>query len=194
MSISAIYILSGIAGVAAAVLAFIFIIPESKRAKLNPFFAFLHDLFNFKTLFLERILKFLYVLATVTSVAMGSLMLFWVEERTHYVGSGWYNDIYETSYEWYGYYGILVLIFAPIAIRVFYEAIMMFILLVQNTIDINKKLGKEENTDAPVDAPVVEALAEEVPAEPQTPKMNFCIHCGGAVGEDNKCTKCGEQY
>lgn len=168
MPLEAIYVLAGLCGIAGAVLATIFIIPESKREKLtNPFFAFLHDLFNFKILFLEKILKFLYVLFTVTTIAAGSLMLFWVE-RTY------------DSYEWMGYNGILVLIFGPIFIRVVYELGMMFVVLVRNTSDIKKTLDKK--ADAAVEA------------KPETPEINFCTECGGAVGADKKCTKCGKQF
>ena len=173
MPLEAIYFLAGLAGIAAAVLATIFIIPESKREKLkHPFWIFLHDLFNFKVLFLERILKFLYVLATVTSIATGSLMLFWVEET------------YRDQYAWYGYYGVAVLLFAPLLIRMVYELGMMFILLVRNTSDIKKKLGQKDTPDV-VTAPE---------AEPQTPKIHYCTECGNPVGDDKKCTVCGKEY
>ncbi len=169
MPLEAIYVLGVLGGIAGAVLATIFIIPESKRAKLtNPFFAFLHDLFNFKILFLEKILKFLYVLSTLTTIAVGSLMIFWVE-KTYY-----------GNYEWMGYNGLFVLIFGPVFIRVIYELGMMFIVLVRNTSDIKKKL--DPKADAAVEA------------EPETPKINFCTECGGAVDADKKCTKCGKEY
>lgn len=194
MALSLIYILASLMGLAGAILVFIFVIPESKVAKVNnPFFTFLHDLFNFKNLLIEKILKFLYVLATVTSVIMGSLMLFWFEEESYYIGGGWYSDgYYETSYEWYGYYGLLVLILAPIMIRIFYEFVMMFVLLVQNTIDINKKLGAKKAAEAPVETPVEAAPVEEAPAK-EAPKANFCANCGSIVDENGNCTNCSQQ-
>ena len=48
-------ILGLILAVAATVLAFIFIIPSKKREKLGGFFRFLHDVFNFKFLIIEKI-------------------------------------------------------------------------------------------------------------------------------------------
>ena len=169
MPLEAIYVLGGLCGIAGAVLATIFIIPESRREKLtNPFFAFLHDLFNFKVLLLEKILKFFYVLSTVTTIAVGSLMFFWVEET------------YYGKYEWMGYNGLFVLIFGPVLIRVIYELCMMFVVLVRNTSDIKKKL--DQKADAAVEA------------EPETPKINFCTECGGVVDADKKCTKCGKEY
>ena len=84
------------------------------------------------------------------------------------------------KYEWMGYNGLFVLIFGPVLIRVIYELCMMFVVLVRNTSDIKKKL--DQKADAAVDA------------EPETPKINFCTECGGAVDADKKCTKCGKEY
>ena len=50
--------------IAATILAFIFIVPESKREKLNSFGKFLHDALNFKFLIVEKILQALYIFAT----------------------------------------------------------------------------------------------------------------------------------
>lgn len=159
-----VYFFAGLTGIAAAVLATIFIIPESNREKLkHPFWIFLHDLLNFKVLFLEKILKFVYVLVTVAAVATGSLMIF--------------RSLYD---------GVVMLVFAPVLIRVVYELGMMFIVLVRNTSDIKKKLDEKETPDT--------ATAPEAEAEHKTPEINFCIKCGGAVDADKKCTVCGKEY
>ena len=42
--------------VVATVLAFIFLVPEKRREKLNAFGKFLHDAFNFKYLIVEKVL------------------------------------------------------------------------------------------------------------------------------------------
>lgn len=170
MPASAIYLLSLVFGLTGAILAFIFLVPESKRAKLkHPFWVFLHNLFNFKSLLLEKILKFCYVFSTLASVVMGFFMLFWVEWD-----------------EWLGYYGFLVLLIAPITIRIMYEGMMMFILLVQNTININNKIG-QSGTEK-VATPVAE------PEPPKKPKVNFCMFCGNILDENGKCTGCEKQY
>ena len=130
----------------AAVLAFIFIIPEKKRAKLNTIGKFLHDLFNFKFLVIEKILQFFYVLATAYSIILGFFMLFQVTENYHY---SYYGSSYYTT-EWVGYYGFLVMILGPIAIRIAYEIMMLAIIAIKNIIQINNKLKNqnEDNSDA----------------------------------------------
>ncbi len=103
--------------VAAVVLLYIFVIPESKRETLPKAGAMLHDLLNFKELFLEKILKFFYVFTTVFSVVYGVLLLIT-----------------------FNFTGLIYIIILPIAIRVAYELLMMTILLVKNVIEINKKM------------------------------------------------------
>ena len=127
---------------AAAVLAFIFIIPEKKRAGLGKLMAFVHDILNFKTLFLEKILKALYALCTFACIAVGACWLFGF---SHYSYGGEYGY---THTEWMGGWGILLMILGPIAVRLAYEGIMMFILLVKNTIEINNKM-KSDKAEAP---------------------------------------------
>lgn len=184
MDMSTIYILSIAFALVGTILSCIYLVPKARRNQLkHPFWIFLHNLFNFKDLLLEKLLKFFYVLSTFFSVMVGFFMLFWVE--------------YD---EWLGYYGLLVLLIMPILIRLMYEGLMMFILLVQNTIDINKKLSEQKNDTAPA-APATPAAPSrtknpvaETPAKPTTPRLNFCTFCGSPIDENNKCTRCGRQY
>lgn len=136
-----------LAAIAVTVLAYIFIIPEKKRESLPKIFKIVHDLLNFKELFLEKILKALYVLSTAACVTIG---LFWQFGFT--VWESWYDD--ELNVEWAGGYGLLLILFGPIIVRIVYEALMMFVLLVKNTIQINNKLKSQE------EAPAVEENAE----------------------------------
>ena len=55
------------------VLAFIFIVPENRREKLNAFGKFLHDTCNFNYLLIEKILQALYIFLTVFAIRYGSL-------------------------------------------------------------------------------------------------------------------------
>ena len=149
MSITAIFIIGGMFSLAAAILSFIFIVPDKK--KLNPFFSFLHDLFNFKYLLLEKIFKFLYVLSTCFCLIGGSFMLFYVEDTYHYSKYGGYYTA-----EWCGYYGFILMIVGPIVVRIAYEFIMMAILAVKNIMQINHNVQKiaptdEEVSEAPAD-------------------------------------------
>ena len=125
-----------IATIGLTVLAYLFIVPEKKRAGLNKLGRFLHDIFNFKFLIVEKVLQFFYVLCTIACVCVGISMIFGI-------------DIYYSSYserlytDWYGIYGILLAVLGPIVVRLAYECLMLGLLLVKNVIQINKKLKSQ---------------------------------------------------
>lgn len=199
MSISTIYILGTVFGLAATILACFFIVPENKRPSLNKFGVFLHDLFNFKSLWLEKILQFFYILSTVTVVLTGFFMLFWTEEYTTY---SYWSYGYETHYEWVGYYGLIFLIAGPVIIRIVYEASMMLILAVKNIIEINNKLGHGKifnniaDINKKLDKICNDGSENEVKEEPKKtpPTKQFCAFCGNLLDENGKCTKCNHQF
>ena len=62
--------------IAAAVLALIFITPAKKRDSLPPILKVLHDIFNFRFLLIEYILKFLYIFVTAFTVIGGLFTIF----------------------------------------------------------------------------------------------------------------------
>ncbi|MBE6948183.1 MAG: hypothetical protein E7454_08075 [Ruminococcaceae bacterium] len=183
-------VLTAIAG---TVLAYIFIIPEKKRAGLNKIFGLLHDIFNFKFLIIEKVLQALYVFSTLAVFLYGVFMLFGFDFWTNYRG--------ETEVVWHGGYGLLIAIVGPIVIRLAYEGTLMLILLVKNVIQINGKL-KNANEDAKEDlfavpefpkkaeAPAAEApKAPEAPAAPAAP-VRFCTNCGSMLNADGSCPNC----
>ncbi len=135
-SFSIMTVLGVIATIVATVLLYVKVIPESKRASLPKALAFCHDVFNFKSLLIEKIVRFLYVILTVACVVIGFFMLFSV--------TSYYNFYGDTQVVWYGGYGILLMILGPIALRISFELMMMFILLVKNVIQINNKLGESK--------------------------------------------------
>lgn len=124
------------------VLAFIFIVPENRREKLNAFGKFLHDICNFNYLLIEKILQALYIFLTVFAILMGLYTLvhnFWV--------------------------GLALTIIMPIAIRLIYEFLMMAVLLLKHVIMIDNKL-KNQNT---VDKKPKTADPEFISREPKKP-------------------------
>lgn len=133
-TMSFVYILGIILTIGLMILAYMFIVPEKRRPKLNKLGQFLHDAFNFKFLLVEKVMQFFYLLATISTIAFGISMLF-----------GFYHHSYGpySETEWYGLYGLLTVILGPIAIRIAYELLMLFILLVKNVIQINRKLGSQ---------------------------------------------------
>lgn len=104
------------------VLAFIFIVPENRRAKLNAFGKFLHDTCNFNYLLIEKLLQALYIFLTVFSILTGVYTLF----------------------QSFGM-GLLMMIGLPLLIRLIYEFLMMTVLLLKHVIMIDNKL-KNRNT------------------------------------------------
>ena len=203
-------ILGVIAALTCTILAFIFIVPEKRRAQLPKFWKAIHDLFNFKYLVLEAVLKFMYVLATLSCIGIGFFLLF----SGYSYGYGFYGG---GGFQSLALEGLIVMIAGPILVRLSYEMMMMFIILVKNTIQINKKLskdGKQEDGpsfDIPVNefrpaAPVAPAAPVEytAPVEPAAPaapveyaapaapvapaapaEEMFCPYCGTKQSSEN---------
>lgn len=171
----AIVIVAFLLSLVATILAFIFIIPEKRRATLNGFGKFLHDLCNFKFLIIEKILQFCYVLLTAWILLQGFFTLFQT------IDYGWGET------RWIGYMGLVYIILGPVAIRIVYELLMMAILAIKNIIQINNKLkNQNEDTDdaSPFAAPVVNDYTN-TPTAPVT--HSFCTKCGSIIGADGKC-------
>ena len=130
-----------VVAIAGTVLAFIFLLPEKKRTSLNKFFQVIADIFNFKILFIEKILKALYIFVTLFCVVCGFFMLFSGERLSSFWGEG--------SFKSFALQGLILMIFGPIVVRVTYELLMLIILLVQNVISINKKIPEPVKEAAP---------------------------------------------
>ena len=173
---SAITILGVLSALAATVLAFLFIVPEKKRAKLNKFGKFLHDTVNFKFLIVEKVLQALYIFATALTIFIGFFLLFYVQ-----------RSYYWDSSTWYGGYGLLLILVGPIAVRLAYEFIMMAILLVKNVIQINGKLKNENEEEA------VEIFKVPTFEKSEEPEVSFCSNCGTKVAGGAFCKNCGNK-
>ena len=199
-------IIAFVLSIVVLVLAFIFIVPEKRRAKLNKFGKFLHDTVNFKYLIVEKILQAFYIFLTAFVLIFGFLMLFYVR-RSFFGGSG----------EWCGYYGLLIMIFGPIIVRITYEFIMMFILIVKNVISINNKLQNNNSNDNNDDIfagfnpnnsyqPADYSMPNYYPPQQNNSnpygdtsaldnnaqkKYVYCPNCGSIVEEGTACAKCG---
>ena len=199
-------IIAVILAIAATVLAFIFIVPDKRREKLNGFCKFLHDLCNFKFLVVGKILQALYIFSTAFVILFGVLQLFNVQEN--WVG----------GHTWMGGIGLLYIILGPIIVRLTYEMMMMVILLVKNVIAINHKLAdlsgdgnddvfsvpdvqelkaaarqrkqqakESQSVQAP---PPVQEAQPPVQETPVRPAARFCSNCGAQL-ENGVCPRCG---
>ena len=160
----------------ATILAFIFLVPEKRKARLNSFGKFLHETLNFKYLVIEKVMQALYIFSTAFTLIYGFIMLFQTSTTYDY---NYYTGILEEETEWLGWAGLLMMILGPIAVRLSYEMIMMAILLVKNVIQINNKL-KTPDTEEEVTVPAPTSYA------PQR-----CPTCGANVANMTFCNACG---
>lgn len=148
--VTVLLVMAAMAAIAATVLFCIFLLPEKKAAKLPKFLKIIRDVLDMKDLYLEKVLKVVYICCTIFCVIAGALMFFFGFGRNYWSG----------GIQWYGGYGLLLMIGGPIALRLVFEALMMFVLLVKNTMQINAKLKAEE-------APAEEKVEEPAPAKPE---------------------------
>ena len=182
----------GVLAVVATVLAYVFIIPENRRKKLNAFGKFLHDTFNFKYLIVEKILQALYIFFTADMIILGFFMLFAMPKD------------YFGGRHWLGGYGLLIMIVGPIVIRLMYELLMMAVLLLKNVISINNKLrnqnenGEKNSVFAVPDMSGLRQQFQSKTAQPQpqpqnpqnAPVSKFCSKCGSPLDAAGKCPHC----
>lgn len=128
-------ILGIVIGIAAVVAAYIFVIPEKRVNGMNKFLHTLHNIFTFKSLMIEKILRFMYVFITILSITIGFFMMF-------------PKDMFLI--------GLVTMIFTPIVVRIIFEASMLKIILTNNVIELNKKASPRPAPRAqrPVPRPV----------------------------------------
>lgn len=170
MPIQATLVLGFIGVIAAMVCIYVLIMPEGKYRTLNPFCRWLSDLFNFRSLWLESIIKFFYILSTVACVIFGFFMLFSVVD--YYYGT---SSL--------ALPGLLLLVVGPVVVRLVYEGTMMFIILVKNTMQINNRLRNNMSEQQ-----------EETPEVPAQPVIEYCEKCGKQIEDDVIfCSNCGNK-
>lgn len=184
--------LGAVAGLVLTILLYIKVMPKKMDGNFaNKKLQLLHDFFHFKKLYLEEVLRFSYVLATVSTVCIGALtMLSYTETYSfsYYSGATTHKESNFLA-------GLLIVVLGPIALRLAYEGLMMFILLVKNTIEINNKLGAPKKAEEPVApvAPVV-PVGTVYPPAPVAPVANVCPACGAPVEEGTVfCATCGNK-
>ena len=143
------FILGIMAAIILTILAYVFVMPKKNDGNFShPALQKFYDIFNFKKLYLESILKFFYVLATIFCVCVGFFMIFGYREVWGYYDMGKSST---------ALIGLLVMILGPIVLRLTYESLMMFILLVKNAMEINNKIPAPKKEEKAVE----EAVAEE---------------------------------
>ncbi len=184
---------------AATIAIHIFVLPESKYDSLPPALQYIHNFLNMKVLWVDLIMRFLYIFGTIAIIPYSIYMMF----KASFIS------------------GLLTLIFTPVVLRITYELLMMTVMIARNVIELNRKTpwpkGMKPQIDpspipakapkqAPVTpppapiapAPVAPAPVASVPATsepvPATTHSQFCTKCGAKVEPDSIfCTACGNK-
>ena len=137
MAMSLILIASFLISLAAVIVLYVLVLPKKKDGTFfSGFWQWVHDYFHFKKLYIESVLRFCFVFATIGSMVFG---LF----ASLYSAISYPEDIGTAIGQFFG-----LVILLPIGLRLFYELTMMAILLVKNVMEINKKLGQKSKNEA----------------------------------------------
>lgn len=186
------------------ILLVVLVVPAKRREGLPKFFQVVHDICNFKGLLLEKVLKVLYIFSTINVMLTGIFT--------------WFSGGYNFGLTFLA--GLLILVLGPILVRLAYEFMMLFVLLVKNVIQINNILNgkndnpfvkdidfdKFKNSNAPEQnytspyAQPVQPIQPEQPVvqnnyQPQqnNDSVRFCTTCGTKItGNTDVCPNCGK--
>ncbi len=198
-TVGGIMIFALIAAIVLAILTVILITPEKRRASLNGFLRWVADVFNFKAILIEKILKFCYIVTTYLLVIGGLIVLVYSPFADY--GSGQIALI-----------GLSMIFLMPILTRIVYEAFMLTIVAVKNIISINGKLkNQNDKTDAsPFDyespikgRDILNSFQNRVggSAQPYAQPQNYAPNAAPApeaapaqAPEYRYCTECGTRY
>ena len=113
------------------ILLYVLVLPKKKNGTFSSKFAqWLHDYFRFKKLYIESVLRFFFAFLTIFMICYGLFAII-----------AGIIDTPDAAFEVL-LVGLGTMILGPIALRLVYELSMMLIMLVQNVMDINKKLDK----------------------------------------------------
>lgn len=196
-------LVGSILAVAATVALFVLVLPEKKEGHLSKYLQLLRDIFTFQHLVVEKILQVLYVLSTCLAVFIGFFMLF---ARTMY----WH---YSAGI---ALQGLCLMVLGPIVLRVLYELLMLAVLQVKHTMEINRKLGNllqgsgdgipqaeapvPPTEGQPVPPPEREPEAREaspaapVPQEVPGTRISEASQTSRPMGGMRHCRSCGTWY
>ena len=155
-------IIAAIAAIVLTVLICVFILPENKRPGLNKFFTKIHDLIQFKHLWIEIILKVLYVVTTLFFTIFGIILVF--------------------TFSVYTIAGILLIILGLFVNRLLYEAVLLQVLIFRNTQKINDKLGAQPVNKDEIKSPHMidnnPNASAPAPEPEKEPLYRYCSQCG----------------
>lgn len=117
-------IISLVLAIVGGIVAYIMFIAKKNKGEYTGFVAWLHDFLNFKKYLIELILKVTYAIFAIY-ITLSSFSFISVSIA----------------------YFFLYLVFGNVLLRLLYELIMFIITIVNNTTEINKKLGNSKKED-----------------------------------------------
>lgn len=193
----------------AAIVVMVLITPNSKEGQLHGFAKFLRDYFLMRYLVIESILRFIFILSTCACIFCGFFLLF--GKTPSFYGYGGSSTAGA---------GLLIMVLGPIFTRISYEFMMITIMLLKNTMEINAKMKGDVDSNtfnafkAPDTGKIVSSIAnaaqqatakaaQETPVNnaansaPVAPVNNMtspapAAPAGNAAQENVKiCPKCG---
>ena len=167
--------------IAALIGTFKFLLPEKRAAYLSPAMAKVRDFLMMKHLYLEKILRTLYIIGTVITVVLciagGILTPFMLPLNFGQKLLGLLLGIIA---------GALLCVILLFFNRIFYESIMLSVMLTDAAKKINGKLGGEARPQ--------EEPRRRLPP-PSAPRLVTCRYCGARFDPRRSyCPNCDERY
>lgn len=168
---------------------YVVFLPDSKRASLSKTLQGLHDFLKMKKLYIEKVIRFIYVLCTISGILSG----FYSMKDSFIIG-------------------LLSVILSPIVTRLIYECLMLKIIEVRNVVEINSKLkavsdetvfdnnlGDDfaEKTSTVVSAAISAAKEKANELKDSNEVVNSgnvvtkCPECGATIDGGSFCPNCG---
>lgn len=160
MSASIPVIIGTILAIGATVVLCILVMPEKKKDKLNKFFSVIRDIFSFKTLYIEKILKVLYIFTTFACILIGFFLLFSVER---------YGGFFGSYTRWNGWTGLILMFIGPVIARIIYEYSLLLVITASKLMSIDKKIPDECCGKGPDDTKAAEPAPTPAPAPVSAP-------------------------
>lgn len=139
---------------------FIFLLPKGRDGTFgNKILQFLHDYFNFKQIYIEYILKFLFVFLTFM-IIFGGIYVIFAPAFDDYEWTKMSDSILP---------GLGIMLLGPVVTRLVYEACMVTILMLKNVVELNNKT-KGDGKPAAKPAPAPQAPQAPAYQQPQAPQ------------------------
>lgn len=162
------------------VLLYYFILPDNKYDSLPPAVRFVHEFFKVKKLWLESIMRALFVFSCVFYMLLGLFVMI----KSSFVA------------------GLCMIILLPICMRLMYEFFMILILIARNVMELNNKTpwpnGMKPKADSFPTTQFDSAYPTQTPIKPGTPTPEaaplVCPKCGTKLEPDAMfCPVCGNK-